>query len=96
MSHPKSPAADNEMLPEYDFRGAVRGKYFERYRQGCNVVVLEPDVASVFPNAAAVNRALRLLLTLARAEVPGLPPAPRRKRRSRKPLQRSGRSTSRR
>lgn len=34
--------------------------YVERYRQGTNVVVLEPDVALVFPDAASVNEALRL------------------------------------
>ena len=47
------------MRPEYDFRGGVRGKYARRYSQGTNVVVLDPDVAAVFPDAASVNRALR-------------------------------------
>ena len=49
----------DEMRPEYDFRGGVRGKYARRYAEGTNVVVLEPDVAAVFPDAASVNRALR-------------------------------------
>ena len=40
------------MLPEYDFTGAVRGKYYERYRQGTNVVLLDPDVAAVFRDSA--------------------------------------------
>lgn len=57
------------MLPEYDFSGAVRGKYYERYRQGTNVVLLEPDVARAFKDSESVNRALRLLLDLARQEV---------------------------
>ena len=57
------------MLPEHDFAGAVRGKYYERYRQGTNVVLLEPDVAQAFKSSEAVNRALRLLLDLARQEV---------------------------
>jgi hypothetical protein len=35
---------DDEILPEYDFTGAVRGKYYERYRQGTNVVLLDPDI----------------------------------------------------
>ena len=35
----------DDMLPEYDFSNAVRGKYYERYRQGTNVVLLDPDVA---------------------------------------------------
>jgi hypothetical protein len=50
------------MRAEYDFRGGVRGKYAARYRAGTNVVVLDPDVAAVFGNAKAVNRALRALL----------------------------------
>jgi hypothetical protein len=52
----------DSMRAEYDFRGGVRGKYVARYREGTNVVLLEPDVAKVFPNAKAVNRALRALL----------------------------------
>lgn len=56
------------MLPEYDFSNAVRGKYYERYRQGTNVVLLDPDVADVFPNATAVNDALRLLVAVADAK----------------------------
>jgi hypothetical protein len=56
--------SDKDMLPEYDFRGGVRGKYLERYRQGCNVVVLEPDVAKSFPDAESVNAALRSLAEL--------------------------------
>ncbi|MBI1788272.1 MAG: hypothetical protein HYR60_12070 [Acidobacteria bacterium] len=58
------------MLPEYDFTGAVRGKYYERYRQGANVVLLDPDVAAVFRDSAAVNDALRLLVAVAEAKVP--------------------------
>jgi hypothetical protein len=30
-------------------------------RSGTNVVLLDPDVAEVFPDSAAVNRALRAL-----------------------------------
>lgn len=66
---PKS-KLENDMLPEYDFTGAVRGKYYERYRQGTNVVLLAPDVAEVFRDAAAVNDALRLLVSVAEAKVP--------------------------
>ena len=57
-SKPKKPAA---MREEYDFSGGVRGKYAARFAKGANVVVLDPDVAEVFPDAEAVNRALRLL-----------------------------------
>lgn len=53
--------ADPDMREEYDFSGAVRGKYAERFAEGSNVIVLEPDVAEVFSDADAVNKALRLL-----------------------------------
>ena len=51
----------DEMLPEYDFSGGVRGKYAERYARSVNIVLLDPDVAEVFPDSDAVNRALRTL-----------------------------------
>ena len=66
MKKARSAVAEPEMLPEYDFTGAVRGKYFERYRQSSNVVVLDPDVSEAFPNSGAVNQALRALATVAR------------------------------
>lgn len=59
---------DDDMLPEYDFSNAVRGNYYDRYRQSTNVVVLDPDIADVFPNAAAVNEALRALVKVADAK----------------------------
>ena len=55
-------AFEPEMRPEYDFSGAVRGKYYKRYLEGTNVVVLEPDVAKRFKNAASVNKVLRAYL----------------------------------
>lgn len=61
---PKRSADRDTMRPEYDFRGGARGKYVSRYREGTNVVVLDPDVAAAFPNADAVNRALRTLLNI--------------------------------
>ena len=56
-----NPEDEFEMRDEYDFRGGVRGKYAERYARGTNVVLLDPDVAEVFPDSDAVNRALRAL-----------------------------------
>jgi hypothetical protein len=56
------------MRAEYDFSGAVRGKYFSRYRRGTNVVLLDPDIAEVFRDSTAVNDALRALLVVARAK----------------------------
>jgi hypothetical protein len=50
---------DLEMRPHYDFSKGVRGKYAARYREGSNVVVLDPDVAELFKTSEAVNEALR-------------------------------------
>lgn len=47
------------MRDEYDFSGGVRGEYADLFREGSNVVVLEPDIAAEFPTAKAVNQALR-------------------------------------
>jgi len=52
---------DDEILPEYSLQGGVRGKYAERYARGTNLVRLDADVAAVFPDSDAVNRALRAL-----------------------------------
>ena len=54
---------NDEMRPEYDLGGGVRGKYYERYKQGTNVVLLEPDLAKVFRDSATVNSALRVYLS---------------------------------
>lgn len=55
---------DDDLRPEYDFSQmkGVRGKYVERYREGTNLVLLDPDIAAAFPDAKAVNDALRSLL----------------------------------
>ena len=56
---------EDDLRPEYDFsqmKGGVRGKYVERYREGTNLVLLDPDIAVAFPDAKAVNDALRSLL----------------------------------
>src|SRR5580765_5008376 len=61
----KKPKPNNGMRPEYDFaamRGGVRGKYVNRYREGTNIELLEPDIAEAFPNDRAVNQALRGIL----------------------------------
>lgn len=54
------------MRPEYDFSTAVRGVTSKRYAEGTNVVLLDPDVAEIFPNARAVNEALRTIARLTR------------------------------
>jgi hypothetical protein len=57
------------MREEYDFSGGVRGKHYKAYRQGTNLVLLEPDVAAIFKDAATVNAALRMLAKIAKASV---------------------------
>jgi len=52
---------DPEMLEEYDFSRGVQGKYAKRYAEGTNVIVIEPDVAKIFPDHDSVNQALRSL-----------------------------------
>jgi hypothetical protein len=65
---------DDDLRPEYDLRqmlpAAEQGKYAERFRQGTNLVLLQPDVAAVFPNEQAVNAALRLVIELTRIPSP--------------------------
>jgi len=62
----KAREKNDEMLREYDFSQGVRGKYAQRYARGSNVVVLEPHVAKVFPNADVVNSSLRSLAKIMR------------------------------
>jgi len=60
--------ASDELRPEYkreDLGQGARGKYFEEYRKGTNLVLLSPDVAKVFSTEEAVNEALRSLISLA-------------------------------
>lgn len=50
------------MRDHYDFSKGIRGKYAKRYREGTNLVLLEPDLAKAFPDSRSVNAALRELL----------------------------------
>jgi hypothetical protein len=63
----KTRSAD-DIRPEYDFTGGVRGKFYKEYMKGTNVVLLDPDVAEVFPDSQAVNAALRALAELAKKQ----------------------------
>ena len=58
-----------EMLPEYDFSGGVRGKYANRFAEGTIMVVLDPDVAELFPDPQSVNDALRALGQIIRERI---------------------------
>jgi len=60
----KGAEADSGLRDEYDFSGGVRGKYAEAYAEGTNVVLLDSDVAAVFPDSESVNRALRALVKI--------------------------------
>lgn len=71
----KKPA--DTLRPEYDFSTGVRGKYASRYFAGTHVIVLDPDVAEVFPTSASVNDALRALAKIIRS-------APKSRRRKKK------------
>ena len=57
-----------ETEADYDFSGGERGRYAERYAEGTNVVVLDPDVAEMFRSSAEVNEALRALARIAKRE----------------------------
>jgi hypothetical protein len=57
------------MREDYDFSDGVRGKHYQAYRQGTNLVLLEPDVARIFKDAATVNAALRMLAKIAKESV---------------------------
>jgi hypothetical protein len=68
----------DDMRKEYDLsklEGGVRGKYYRQATAGTNLAMIEPDLAKMFPDSAAVNRALRLL-----AEVSESATASRRRR----------------
>ena len=72
MNKDKTENLEDEMRLEYDLsqlKGRVRGKYVDRYRAGTNLVLLESDVQAAFPDAEAVNEALRMLMKVARRQV---------------------------
>jgi hypothetical protein len=76
----EEPAAKrgDDMRKEYDLSklaGGVRGKFYRRATAGTNLVLIEPDLANMFPDSEAVNRALRVL-----AEAAQTVSAPRRRR----------------
>ncbi len=63
---------DEKMRKEYqkkDLGKGVRGKYYERYKKGTNLVLLSPDVAAAFPDDNSVNNALRNLMKLAQYSI---------------------------
>ena len=65
-----NPVSNDDLRSEYDFSSGVRGKHFQQYKAGTNVVFLDADVAKAFKDPESVNRALRLLLDRAKRQVP--------------------------
>ena len=62
----------DELRPEYnrdDLGNGIRGKHYDDYKSGTNLVLLSPDVATMFPDEDAVNNALRDLIKLTKKSV---------------------------
>lgn len=78
---------NDDLRPEYNLArlaGGVRGKYYRQAIAGTNLILIEPELARVFRDSEAVNRALRLLVETAAASAA---PAPRLRRALKKRLQ---------
>ena len=54
--------------PEDLIKSGVRGKYARRYREGTNLVLIDPDLHKIFPDSESVNRALRDYVSKKRTE----------------------------
>jgi hypothetical protein len=64
MKKASAKRSNNDMRSEYDLsqlKGGVRGKYYREATAGTNLVLIDPELANVFPDTESVNRALRLL-----------------------------------
>lgn len=61
MMNDESDDLRSDYPPEL-IRSGVRGKYAKRFREGSNAILIDPDLTHAFPNAKAVNDALRGLL----------------------------------
>lgn len=86
MSKAIGPEQGDELRPEYDFSslsGAVRGKYYQQFRAGVNLRLLEPEVAKAFPTDTAVNEALRTVLRAAKPSKKRTGPPLKRMQRTR-------------
>ena len=68
-----STETDDELRPEYDLRDLNVRKFGPgRKSFGASVVRLDSDVAAVFPDAGAVNEALRFLIRITSENKPPL------------------------
>ncbi len=68
MSKPDSESEVGEPRAEYDFAAGERGKYAARYSEGTNLVPIAVDLLDVFPDAEAVDKALREVAAARRQE----------------------------
>ena len=73
MNRKSNVKGPGNMRPEYDFSGGVRGRFYKEYMKGTNVVLLDPDVADMFPDSQTVNEALRVLVQLAKRQAQSKP-----------------------
>ena len=55
---------DPDVLEKYDFGQGIKGKYSQKYNEGTNVIVIEPDIKKYFPDHDSVNQALRSLVEI--------------------------------
>ena len=65
---------NDDLRSEYDLsqlKGGVRGKYYREATAGTNLVLIDPELANVFPDSESVNRALRLLADTAESAASG-------------------------
>jgi hypothetical protein len=70
MKKASAKGMDDNLRPEYDLshlKGGVRGKYYRQATAGTNLVLIDRELADVFPDSESVNRALRLLVNTAAA-----------------------------
>jgi hypothetical protein len=65
----KTKISETAMRPEYEFRGGIRGKYAKQFSEGSNLIVLDPDVATLFPDSKSVNDALRAIAQVAKRQI---------------------------
>ena len=64
MRKASAKSVKDDLRPEYDLtklKGGVWGKYYQRAIAGTNLILVDPELAKVFPDADSVNRALRVL-----------------------------------
>ena len=64
MNPQNNDTLDDDLLEEYAFStmaNGVRSKYAKHYHAGVKLIMLDEDVAKIFPDAKSVNDALRML-----------------------------------